>query len=475
MIEQRFSQSQELRMQQRLALTQEMQQAIHILQLSGLELEQYVQEEIEVNPTLELAQKDPPGELPPVSPAPAKDDNDVFDEAFDLDAYASQWDRRHTEGRDLSYNPDANERRQYYQDSITQEESFSSRLLTQLRMAVEDGRDYRIGERIVGDIDNRGYFTGSAEEIAVELEVPVEDVDRMLRLVQRFEPTGVGARNVVECLLLQIEVEFPGEPELKTLVQDHLDELEHRQIPKIAKAMDVTPERVEELKEMLATLNPWPGHEYSLGPTQYVIPDVTVEKIDDEYVVYLSNERVPELRVNTRYAQMAKNKNMSDEEKKFLRGKIEAAEWLIRSIRQRQGTILRIAQAIVDVQVDFLDNGVEHIKPLTLQEIAEKVGVHESTVSRTTRGKYMQTPQGLFELKYFFSPGLRSDSGEDQSSKSVQSQIKKIIEAEDRAKPLSDQKIADLLKKEGLNIARRTVTKYRENMGILAASMRKEY
>ena len=393
----------------------------------------------------------------------------------DLDDYASKWGDFHREGRDLSYNPDAAQRRRYYEDSITKEESFTSRLLTQLRMAAPNERDYALGERIIGDIDGRAYFTGSLEEIAQEQGVPVEVVAGILQLIQRFEPTGVGARDVVECLLLQIEVEYPDEEELKTLVAEHLEALERRQIPKIAKAMDITPERVEELKDVLAKLNPWPGHEYTSDPPQYVSADVIVEKIDDEYVVYLSDELVPHLRINQQYRQMTRDGKMARDDKRYLREKVESARWLIRNIEQRRQTILRIAKAIVDVQEAFLDKGIEHIQPLTLQEIADKVGVHEATVSRTTRGKYMQTPQGLFELKFFFSPGLQRDSGDAQSSKSVQSVIKKIIDEEDKVKPLSDQKIADKLKASGLKIARRTVTKYREGMGILPTTLRKAY
>jgi RNA polymerase sigma-54 factor len=313
------------------------------------------------------------------------------------------------------------------------------------------------------------------EEIAKALGVPVDRVQSVLHLIQRFEPTGVGARDVIECLLLQIDVEYPEEDQLRELVVHHLLELERRQIPKIAKAMGITPERVEDLKNLLAKLNPWPGSEYDSEPPQYVTPDVIVEKLDGKYVVYLSDERVPELRISPQYRQMARDGKMDRKDKQYLREKVESAKWLIRNIEQRRQTILRIASAIVEVQEEFLDKGIEHIKPLTLQEIADKVGVHEATVSRTTRGKYMQTPQGLFELKYFFSPGLRRNSGEAQSAKSVQSMIRKIIDEEDKAKPLSDQKIADLLRQQGLNIARRTVTKYREGMGILTTSLRKSY
>ncbi|HRI86838.1 MAG TPA: RNA polymerase factor sigma-54 [Candidatus Hydrogenedentes bacterium] len=469
-MEHRLSQT----LSQRLMLTQKMQQAIQILQLSGMELEQYVQQELEQNPVLEQLIKEPKAEAGPPAAEGSADGAPIEDTAFNLDDYANQWDFR-KEGTDFSRNPDLGERRDHYQNSITKEESFTSRLLTQLRMAAPDELTYTIGELIVGDINNKGYFTGSLEEIAKEAGATLADAERVLRLVQRFEPTGVGARDIVECLILQIDVIYPDVPELKVLVSKHLEELEHRQIPKIAKEMRITPERVEELKGLLSKLDPWPGLEYSSEPAQYVTPDVIVEKIDEEYVVYLSDDSIPALRISEHYRKMMGNGKVTREEKQYLRDKVESAKWLIRNIEQRQQTILRIARAIVDVQYEFLDRGIEFIKPLTLQEIADKVGVHEATVSRTTRGKYMQTPQGLYEMKFFFSPGLRRDSGDAQSSKSVQSIIKKMIEEEDKNKPLSDQKIADLLKTKGLNIARRTVTKYREALGILPTSMRRSY
>ncbi|MCC6794527.1 MAG: RNA polymerase factor sigma-54 [Candidatus Hydrogenedentes bacterium] len=470
-MEHRLSQN----LSQRLMLTQKMQQAIQILQLSGIELEQYLQKELEQNPVLEQLVKEPkPETVQPAAPATA-DGAPIEDTAFNLDDYATQWTDFRREGTDFSRNPDLAERRDYYQNSITKEESFSAKLLTQLRLAAQDAKTLEIGELIIGEIDNRGYFTGSLDDLAKEAGTTVEDAERVLHMVQRFEPTGVGARDVIECLLLQIDLEYPHEPELKVLVAEHLEALEHRQIPKIAKEMRISVERVEELKELLSKLNPWPGHEYSAEPTQYVTPDVIVEKIDEEIVVYLSDDSLPALRINEDYRKMMGNGRVTREEKAYLRDKVESAKWLIRNVEQRQQTILRIARAIVEVQEEFLERGIEFIKPLTLQEIADKVGVHEATVSRTTRGKYMQTPQGLFEMKFFFSPGLKRDSGENQSSKSVQSIIKKMIDEEDKAKPMSDQKIADMLKKQGLNIARRTVTKYREALGILPTSMRRSY
>ncbi|MBI3119441.1 MAG: RNA polymerase factor sigma-54, partial [Candidatus Hydrogenedentes bacterium] len=436
-MDQRLTQTQ----RQQLVLTQKMQQALHILQLSGLELEQYVQQELEANPFLEQVAKQEEVPEKPAETGPTKEDETSFEESFDLDAYAEKWDFPRKEGIDFSRNADLEERRQYYENSITQTKSLRAHLLDQLRLATETLMDNEIGERIIiGDTDNRGYFTGNAAEIAEELAVPEDDVKRVLRIIKRFEPTGMGAETVEECLLMQIEAEHPHELQLKELVRDHLDELKQRQIPKIAKAMGVSPERVEELKEILSALNPWPGHEYASDPPQYIQPEVVVEEVEGEFVVRLVNDRVPDLRINDLVQKQIRNEKMKQEERDYVRGKLESARWLQRNIAQRQQTILRVAQAIVNAQRDFLARGVEHIKPLKLQDIADEVGVHESTVARTTRGKYMQTPQGLFELKYFFSPGLMNDSGNSQSSKSVQALVKKVIDEEDKRKPLSDQK-----------------------------------
>lgn len=464
---------------QQLVLTQKMQQAIQILQLSGLELEAYIQQEMESNPVLEEVRREPVPETGDKDnkSGDSSDSGEDFEGNFDLDAYHEMCHLRRKEGTDLSRNTDMAARRDFYEQSISKPESLSSHLLTQLRMATNDDRVLRIGEALIGDIDDKGYFTGDLSEVARELDVSMEDAEFALGIIQRFEPTGVGARTVTECLLLQIETEFPEVEELKVLVAHHLEALEYRQIPKIAKAMNISPERVEELRGMLAKLNPWPGYEYSEPEPQYVTPDVIVEKNDETgvYDVFLVDERMPNLRINSEYRQLAKASKSDLEARNYLKDRVESARWLIRNIEQRQATILRVAQAIVNVQGDFLDKGIQYIKPLTLQEIADQVGVHEATVSRTTRGKYMQTPQGLYELKFFFSPGLRKDDGEEQSAKSIQSMVKKLIDGEDKHKPLSDQKIADTLKEQGINVARRTVTKYREALRIPSTNMRKAY
>ncbi len=461
---------------QRLMLTQKMQQALQILQYNAQELETHIQNELESNPVLELqAPEEPVDQIPAVAPETNGHDAVDFNDAGAFEAFVSPWEERIKEGRDLSVNRELLARRDHYENSITKAESLSSHLLTQLRMAYEDDRRYAIGERIIGDIDDRGYFTGSLEEIAVELDEPLEEIERVLYRIQRFEPAGVGARDVVECLLLQINADYPDDAQLRELVQEHFEALQHRQIPKIAKAMSIEPEAVEELRRKLATLDPWPGLEYESAPTQYIAPDLVAEKNDGEWTVSLTSDGGPKLSINDMYKSLVKGKTIERDDKSFLREKFESAKWLIRNIEQRRQTILKVGTAIMDFQKDFLSKGPDAIRPLTLQEVADVVGVHEATVSRTTRGKYIQTPQGLFELKYFFSPGLKSAHGEDQSAKSVQMRVKKIVDAEDKHKPLSDQKIADILKKEGLTIARRTVTKYREALNIPATNLRKEY
>jgi RNA polymerase sigma-54 factor len=461
---------------QRLMLTQKMQQALQILQYNSQELDLHIQNELEANPVLELVQPEEDPEPPPpaVSDSNGHDAEDYNDrETFE--EFVSPWEERIKEGRDLSVNRELLERRDFYENSITKEESLTAHLLTQLRLAYEDDRHYAIGERIIGDIDERGYFTGSLEEIAVELDEPVEEIERVLYRIQRFEPSGVGGRGVVECLLIQINAEYPEDARLRELVQEHFDELQHRQIPKIAKAMRIAPEEVEDLRRKLSTLDPWPGLEFESAPTQYIAPDLIAEKVEGEWTVSLTSEGGPNLRINDRYGARAKRKETEREEKAFLREKLESAKWLIRNVEQRRQTILKVGTAIMGFQRNFLEKGPSAIRPLTLQEVADVVGVHEATVSRTTRGKYIQTPQGLFELKYFFSPGLKCANGEDQSAKSVQMQVRKIIDAEDKRRPLSDQRVADILKQEGLKIARRTVTKYREALGVPATNLRKEY
>ncbi len=484
---------QHLRQQQRQILAPQMQQSLQMLQMNSIELDQFIEQTLEANPFLDRVRSRETvlSEMPPEASSGAEESEEKIEQDYEQTVLGrsdsdlklgdegrdmgneSDWRR---EGEDFSRNPDTDEAWRYYQDSVTQGESLRAHLLDQMRITAETAEEYAIGERIIiGDTDDNGYFTGDVAEIARELDMPESNVAAVLDIIRKFEPTGVGATDIADCLLLQIEVEFPDNEELKTLVRDHWEDLTRGRIPQIARAMDMAPERVEALKSLVARLDPWPGREYSSAPPAYITPEVVVEQVDDDYIVMLTADAMPAVAINSAYIKEVRSKKMSKEERDYIRENLETARWLVRNIERRQDTIRKTAQAIVDAQRAFLEKGVEYMKPLTLEEVANKVGLHESTISRTVNGKYIQTPQGLFELKYFFSTGLRSDMGEAQSSTAICAQIKKIIESEDKHKPLSDQKIADLLKEQGANVARRTIAKYREEMGIFPAKMRRSY
>ena len=488
----RMDQQISMRPEMRQFLAPQMQQALHMLQMNSVELDQFIEENIEANPFLErLNSRETALSEMTAMPGSSTHEQDEraeqeyeqavlgrseLEEASVEEAAALEGLEHYREGPGIGRNTDQEEVWSYYQDSITQDESLSAHLLDQMRLAAPTPMDYRIGERIIiGDIDDRGYFTGSVPDIAGELDVAEAAVQRVLETIRKFEPTGVGAANLVECLLMQCEVEYPGEEDLKRLLKEHWTALTQGRIVAIADAMGVTPERVMELKTMLGRLDPFPGHEYSARPAPYVTPEVIVENIDDDFIVTLASESMTTVMINEAYIKEIRSRKMEASERTYVNEHLESARFLVRNIERRRDTILKTAQAIVDLQREFMEKGVAFMKPLTLEEVATKVGVHESTVSRTVNGKYMQTPQGLFEMKYFFSSGLRSDDGGAQSSTAVCALIKDIIDKEDKRNPLSDQKIADMLKDQGIQVARRTVTKYREQGGILPAKMRRPY
>lgn len=481
----RMDQQMSLRPELRQFLAPQMQQSLHMLQMNSFELDQFIEENLEINPFLERlnGRETSLSEIAGMPGSPTGEMDEQAEQDYEQAVLGrSEWKterdytERYHEGGAAGRNTDLDEVWQYYQDSITQDESLSAHLLDQLRIAALSPEDHAIGERIIiNDIDNRGYFTGNTREIAGDLGVPEEQVRRVLDTIKKFEPTGVGAADVVECLLMQCEVEYPGDEELKRLLESHWKALTQGRILQIAEAMGVTPERVMELKGMLSRLDPFPGREYGAGTPPYIMPEVTVEKIDEDYIVTLTSESMGSVLINDAYIKEIRSRKMRDDERAYVRDHLESARFLIRNIERRRDTILKTAQAIVDLQREFMEKGAAFMKPLTLEEVAEKVGVHESTISRTVNGKYIQTPQGLFELKYFFSSGVRSDDGGAQSSTAVCALIKEIIEKEERRNPLSDQKIADLLKEQGIHAARRTVTKYREQSGILPAKMRRTY
>lgn len=459
--------------QQKLILTPKMQQAMHMLQLPLLELETYLRQELVENPVLEEVAAGPeeheqPGDA--VTPVEKPDDR------VDMERFEDAWSEYYFEGSDFSRDREGAEaRRAFAESSITKRESLTSLLLNQLRLATSTDEEYRIGEWIIGEIDDRGYFASSIENGATALGVSPEAVQAVLARIHTFEPTGIGARDLRECLLLQIESRYPDNQRLKELVSDHLDLLRKRQFPKIAKAMNVSVDEVHELARLVATLEPRPARDYTGEETQYVVPDATVRKVDGEYVVTGNDDSIPRIRISPYYKHLIAKNGAPKDVAEYVKGKYRAAKWLISNIEQRRNTIYKVTKCIMEIQKDFLDKGEAFLRPLTLQEVAERVGLHESTISRVTSNKYVDTPQGIFVLKHFFSSSIENEHGDAKSSKSVRTMIGELIEAEDKKKPLSDQYIANVLRAKGLTIARRTVTKYRESLGIFSSKLRKEY
>ncbi|HOD95764.1 MAG TPA: RNA polymerase factor sigma-54 [Candidatus Hydrogenedentes bacterium] len=473
----------------RQTLAPQMQQSLAILQMSSLELDQYIDQQVETNPFLDRTS---PREIilsEAVDTLASVDTADYDEPAEGAYEVAVQKKAEESRSADASlrddyppdegygtHNPDLEARYQYYQDSITRSESLSAHLLNQLHLACSDPDQIAIGERIIiGDINKDGLFTGSLKEIAEELNTSVEKVTEVLEIIRKFEPVGVGAASLIDCLAMQIDVEFPDEPLLKQMLLEHWDKLLNRRFALIADALGISEERVQELNRMLARLNPFPGREYSQEEPVYIYPEITVEEYNGDYIATLTADNLSGLTINEEYIRNIRSQKKSADDEKYVAAYADSARLLLRNIERREDTIKKVAQAIVDLQRSFMENGPGSMVPLTLEEIAVKVKVHESTVSRAISGKYMETPQGIFEMKYFFSSGLSAAGGEELSSTAVCEQIKAIIEGENKKSPLSDQKITDMLNAQGISVARRTVSKYRELLNILPARFRKVF
>ncbi|MCA9564311.1 MAG: RNA polymerase factor sigma-54, partial [Myxococcales bacterium] len=343
----------------------------------------------------------------------------------------------------------------------------------QLSMNAASEDEHRVGEIIIGNLDGNGFLKGiTLEEIAERTGLHVEYVEGVLEFLQEFDPVGVCARDLRETLLVQAKHYHPENKLLHAMIERHLDNLQNRDVRAIQKDLKVGKEEIIEAAKLMATLDPRPGSAYTAEAPVYITPDVYIHKVGEEYVCSLNEDGMPKLKVSKYYQQALKN-GATSEAKTYIQDKLRSAWWLIRSIHQRQRTIIRVTESIVRFQREFLDRGVQFLKPLVLRDVAEDIGVHESTVSRVTSNKYVHTPQGIFELKYFFNSAIGCSDGSDTASESVKMRIKQIVGDENVKKPLSDQKIADMLAEEGIEIARRTVAKYREMLGILKSSQRK--
>ena len=441
---------------QKLSMTPELIQAIQILQFNNQELVDYVQNELLENPVLEAEKEYDTQEV---------DIREKIREADYEEESFKQWE----------YSPDEDDDYTYEQ-YVSEEDTLTDYLFMQLQFSNLKGKHAAIGKYIIEAVDDNGYLTASVEEIAQAVKAEIEDVEDTLNFIQTFDPAGIAARNLRECLIIQLASKGLLTDEIEYIIENMLEDLADNKIAHIAKTLNMKNQEVQQIADLIKTLEPKPGRLFSSGETtRYVIPDIFVEKINDEFVVTNNDTSVPKLMVSSYYNKLSAEADKDEELNKYLNDRFNAAVWLIKSIEQRKQTIYNVASAVVKYQQDFFDKGEKYLKTLTLKQIAEEVGVHESTVSRSINGKYMQSPRGVFELKYFFSSGVSGGDGAGVSSNSVKSIIKEIINGEDPRKPYSDQDMVEILKEKGIDISRRTVAKYREGMNILSSSKRRRF
>ncbi|MDP3981686.1 MAG: RNA polymerase factor sigma-54 [Chlamydiota bacterium] len=470
----RFEQIQ--RQTQRLIMSPQMQQAMHLLQMPTLELSALLRQEMDGNPVLEenTDQIKPEVEVSPEPTSTANEEVDFDNEFARLSQLDDEWREYYQQAGSYTRISDEKQRqRDYYQESIADPESLEDHLLKQLHLVIFSESDLKFAEMIVGNLDENGYLRGTLEDHANQHGTSPEEVLRVLKIVQTLHPVGVGARDLRECLLLQLERLGKSDGLEYLVVSQYLNELAKKNLNQIAKALNVSLDNVKKAVLLIATLEPKPGKIFNHELIHYVTPDVVVEKINDEYVVMLNDDRLPHIRINQLYKSLMKDKGTAQETKGYIREKIQSAKWLLKNIQQRQQTIYNVSKAIVDVQKDFLENGLMHLKPLTMQDIAKIVSIHESTVSRAIANKFMETPRGLFQIKFFFTSAVKTQSGQDVSSINVKEQISELIRNEDATHPLSDQDIVKLLEQKGIPVARRTITKYRKEQNLLSSHLRK--
>ncbi|RME01419.1 MAG: RNA polymerase sigma-54 factor [Deltaproteobacteria bacterium] len=477
---------QQVKMTQQLVMTPQLQMAIKLLQLSRLELSEVIQQEIAENPVLEeeIEQKEGEGKVAEGEEASAKEEAvqevDVSNtenlSEIDWETYAERYEPSMPEEKFVREDDD----RPSLENRLVKDTSLADHLIWQLQISNLSDPEKLFATQIIYDLDDDGRLTSPLREIAERAQVDMAFAERVLLKVQEFEPIGVAARDLKECLLIQARYHELGEI-VEQVIERHLPNLERRNYRAVAKDLGIPVEEVFEAVKKIHDLEPKPGRPFSGSQAQYITPDIYIKKVGDDYVVLLNDDGMPKLRISKLYQNLLLNKDENGKPTKdYIKEKLDSARWLIRSIEQWQRTICKVTASIVKFQREFLDKGVLYLKPLVLRDVAEDIGMHESTVSRVTTNKYVHTPQGIFELKYFFTSGIRVRGSEypDQdaiSSESVKDKIRRLIEDEDPKKPYSDQNIVDLLAKDGIKIARRTVTKYREAMHIPSSTKRKRY
>lgn len=481
-----FNQGLQQRQTQSLILAPQLRQSLRILQVAALDLRSVIQEELQTNPTLE--------ELPPESgtetlEAPAEEndaepaDSDDPREELDftkefeiLGKIDDDWrDHLREAGGAQPYTAEDAERRQRMFDSLVSETSLQEHLLRQAEMTDLPAEAREAINFLIGSLDDRGFLTQSPADAALQSGLPYAAVQAALEALRSFEPTGIGSTSMEECLLAQLVAKDRGSSLAARILRDHFALLARRRIPELARKLGVSSDEVQTAIEEIGRLDPAPGRRFAEDSNRVIEPDVTVYKDGDEWKIVLHSDYIPRLRISNTYRELIAKGSLNKAERDYLRERMRSGKFLIDSIEQRQRTIERITREILKAQIEFFEQGVSQLKPLTMTQIAQVVGVHETTVSRAIANKYIRTPHGIFELKFFFTTGYQADSGESVSNTSVKELIADLITMEDRSRPLSDQEIVVKLQEKGLAIARRTVAKYREELGLLPSNLRRDY
>jgi len=470
---------QQLRLTQQLIMTPQLQMAIKLLQFSRLELVDMIRQELEENPTLEEVQETAPEdqagqqtESTPEEPSPAEEIQIEENLPEDID-WSNYIDEYNSPGR-ISYETESKDTPRF-ETFVSAKKSLSDHLLWQLLMTLPSKEEERVGSLIIGNLNRDGYLDMDYDDLVEMSGAPREMVEAVLAILQTFDPIGVCSRDISECLLIQAHHLGLDDTVVTEIITNHLNHLENKNYKAICKALKVDMDTVVTAVNIITALEPRPGREYSEDEPVYINPDIYVYKMDDEFVIMLNDDGMPKLRVNSFYKEaITGSGKVSSQAKDYIQDKMRSAAWLIRSIHQRQKTIYKVMESIVRFQREFFEQGITHLKPMVLRDVAQDIGMHESTISRVTTNKYAYTPQGIFELKYFFNSSINRVHGGSVASASVMARIKQIIESEDSRKPYSDSKIAQILKDSNIDIARRTVAKYREMLKVLPSNKRKQ-
>lgn len=478
-------------------MTPQLQQAIKLLQLNRMELQEVVTQEMMENPILEELTDTPDGEsttsdeMKAENPADPESDQRREEESyiapttkeeqlvagkddFNWESYVEEFNSNSSSAPSMR---EINEELPSFENILTKTTSIEDHLAWQLSMAALTDQERKLGELIIGNLSDDGYFNANLVDVAAEAEMELEDAEEVLKIVQNFDPVGVASRNLQECLAIQARFMVPRQPLVEKIIENHLGDLERKNYQAVAKAVGLPLDKVIEAIKLILEFEPKPGRSFHTGDTQYITPDIYVYKVAEEFVIVLNEDGMPKLRISPYYKNIlaSAQKDQNKTTKEYVQDKLRSAVWLIRSIHNRQKTIYKVTDAIVKRQRDFFEKGVQQLKPMILKDVANDIGMHESTISRVTTNKFVHTPVGIFELKYFFNSSINAADGSDAlASEAVKEKIRQMVSKEDQKNPLSDQKIVELLRVENIDIARRTVAKYRDMLGILSSGKRKK-